>query len=75
MAGKDGEPQKVMDEEWSGLVDRGCFDFREAYESGKLTAASRAGKRKPCHIGLVFGICVEKAFHLDKNDKRRRFKG
>merc|ERR1712235_139892 len=39
---------------------------------------ARSGRRKPCHIGLVFGICVEKAYlhkKCDPNFKHRRFKG
>ena len=67
--GIDGKPRKAMDDEWQKLKDRECFDFDEVFESRKLTALSRAGKRKPCHIGLVFGICVEKAYHLDESDE------
>ena len=42
-AGKDGDPQKAMDDEWARLVDQGCFDFEEVLESWELTGASRAG--------------------------------
>ena len=67
-----------MDVEWQRLKDHGCFDFREVYSSYDLTAEARAGNRKPCHIGLVFGICVEKAYHLKRGDPNfhlRKFKG
>ena len=64
-----------MDEEWEKLKRQKCFNLKEVFESKDLTAAARAGLRKPCHIGLVFGICVEKAYHLAENDERRRYKG
>ena len=73
--GPEGEPQKAMDDEWGLLIEQKCFDFLDFGESWEVTARSRSGKRKPCHIGLVFGICVEKAYHLKKSDKRRRYKG
>ena len=77
-AGKGAAPQKAMDDELARLIKQGCFDFKEVFESKKLRALCQAGKRKPCHIGLVFGICVEKAYHLQKDDpnyRLRRFKG
>ena len=68
-----------MDEVWARLDRPPCFDYTEVFESKELRALSRSGRRKPCHIGLVFGICVEKAFHLkdpkDPNFALRRFKG
>ena len=64
-----------MDDEWNKLVERESFDFEEYFESKELTALARAGKRKPCHIGFVFGICIEKAWHLEETDERRRYKG
>ena len=77
--GKEGPAQKALDDEWKRLDDQGCFDWSEIFESWHLTALSRTGKRKPCHIGLVFGICVEKAYlHTDPKDpnsKHRRYKG
>ena len=77
-AGKDGAPQKAMDHEWARLLKQGCFDFSEVFETRELTAQARSGKRKPCHIGLVFGICVEKAYlhkEGDPNFHLRKFKG
>ena len=66
--------QDAMDFEWQRLVDKGCFDFTEVYPSAELTASARAGKRKKCHIGLVFGICVEK--DIQQSGKTRvHFKG
>ena len=56
-------------------IDRGCLNFKEVFEIKVLTVAARNGERKPCHIGLVFGICVEKSYHLEENGERRRYKG
>ena len=52
----ESQAQEAMDFEWQRLVDKGCFDFKCVFDSHKLTALARAGKRKKCHIGLVFGI-------------------
>ena len=70
--GLDGKPRKAMDAEWNKLLERKCFNFDEYFESKDLCRLCQDGKRKKCHIGLVFGICVEKAFHLKEDDERRR---
>ena len=67
--------QEAMDYEWQRLVDKDCFDFNTAFPSTELTSLARSGKRKKCHIGLVFGICVEKDIQHSGGGRKSRFKG
>ena len=64
-----------MFEEFKRLSDKGSFNWKTVIEASKLRQEARDGKRKKVHIGLIFGLCVEKGHLLDKNDKRRKFKG
>ena len=66
---------EAMLKEFNNLVDKECFRFSTVMECGELRAQARAQKRKPVHIAMIFGICVEKNPHLPENDSRRRFKG
>ena len=67
--------QEAMDYEWQRLIDKNCFDFGTVFPSAELTHLARTGKRKKCHFGLVFGICVEKDIQHSGGGRKTRFKG
>ena len=72
---KEPKAQQSMKTEFEKLLKAGTFDFSDVHEAGKLMSAARDGRRKKIHIGLVFGICVEKVIQLPECDPNRKFKG
>ena len=66
--------QAAMDEEFKRLVSKGTFDF-ESVEEWKVVSAKARRTKVKLHVGLVFGICVEKGSELPAGDANRKFKG
>ena len=63
-----------MNKEWKALRDLGAWNGKGAREwSGVRDEAKKKGIRM--HVGMVFGICVEKGSELPEGNPGRKYKG
>jgi len=68
------QAQAAMDKEWKALWDMATWDAKGVSEwSAVKQDAMRKGER--VHVGMVFGICVEKGAELPLGDPARKYKG
>ena len=63
-----------MDDEFNKLARKDTFDF-ESVQPWKSVRNRARATGKTVHIGLVFGLCVEKGSELPKGAKQRKYKG
>ena len=75
---KVSEPaQTALKLEWDRLRscgEKGCWDEEHPREKSEVMAEHQK-KGTTAHFGRVFGICVEKNFHLPDGTPGRKFKG
>ncbi len=70
----NAKAQAAMDKEWKALWDLGTWDHTRVCEWSQVRRkAQEAGER--VHIGMVFGICVEKNAELPEDHPARKYKG
>ena len=70
----DSAAKAAMDAEWSSLRAMKTWEEDKVREwSDVCEEARRTGTRN--HVGMVFGICVEKGSDLPRGDPSRKFKG
>jgi hypothetical protein len=64
----------AMDKEWSALREVGAWDEKKVREWADVREeAKKKGIRM--HVGMVFGICVEKGSELPEGSPGRKYKG
>jgi hypothetical protein len=66
--------QEAMDKEWASLREIGAWNEKGVRE---WTDVKKDAKRHETrvHVGMVFGICVEKGSELAPDDPKRKYKG
>jgi hypothetical protein len=66
--------QEAMDKEWASLREIGAWNEKGVRE---WTDVKKEAKRHETrvHVGMVFGICVEKGSELAPDDPKRKYKG
>ncbi len=64
----------AMDKEWSALREVGAWDEKKVRGWADVREeAKKKGIRM--HVGVVFGICVEKGSELPEGSPERKYKG
>ncbi len=66
--------QAAMDKEWKALRDLGTWNESKVCEWSDVKASAKV-KNVRVHIGMVFGICVEKGSELPEGNPGRKYKG
>ena len=71
----EAEPkaQEAVRKEWDRLWKKEVWDASTVREWTDVAAEARRDGRE-IHMGRLFGICVEKAAELPKDDPRRKYK-
>ena len=68
------QAQAAMKLEWERLRQMGTWDESSVREWSKVRADARTGQFD-AHVGMIFGICVEKNWELPLTDPKRKYKG
>ena len=63
-----------MDKEWNALREVGAWDEKLVREWGDVRAEAKKMNIR-MHVGMVFGICVEKGSELPEGSPGRKYKG
>ena len=67
------EAMAAMKVEWDRLYNGGVFDLTTVREWDEVAAEYR-DRDETCHMGRLFGICVEKGSELPLGSERRKYK-
>ena len=68
--------QEAVAKEWKRLWQKGAFEAYSAFDVREWSDVAREARvtGKEVHMGIVFGIMVQKHAELPDSDERKQFK-